>query len=128
MTVKQAGTLLVKIHENPKFAPIVDGLPVGGISGTLRNRFLKTAPQAVGLIKAKTGRLRGTANLAGYIDSGDREYAFVIFADRLIQTNKTEDRARAVMDHLLGKVAFPRTPVAKEQPQDQSGVAVTTTN
>jgi hypothetical protein len=128
MTVKQAGTLLVKIHENPKFAPIVDGLPVGGISGTLRNRFLKTAPQAVGLIKAKTGRLRGTANLAGYIDSGDREYAFVIFADRLIQTNKTEDRARAVMDHLLGKVAFPRTPVANEQPQDQSGVAVTTTN
>ena len=107
MTALQAGNLLLKIRENPKLASLVDGLPIGGVSGTLRHRFLTTAPQAVGLIKAKTGKLRGTANLAGYVESGDREYAFVIFADRLIQSNKTEDRARLIMDKLLGKVAFP---------------------
>ena len=107
MTALQAGNLLLKIRENPKLASLVEGLPIGGVSGTLRHRFLTTAPQAVGLIKAKTGKLRGTANLAGYVESGDREYAFVIFADRLIQSNKTEDRARLIMDKLLGKVAFP---------------------
>ena len=128
------GTLLIKIQEDSKFAPLVGGLPIGGISGTLKNRFIKTAPQAIGLIKAKTGTLKGTANLAGYVESGDREYAFVILADQLTKTSTAENRARDTVDRLLGKIAYPILPGVVEKPEgqlsvtDQSGNQITATN
>ena len=107
MTAKQVAELLVKIRDEGKYAPVVNGLPVGGISGTLEKRFLKTAPSAVGLVKAKTGTLNGTANLAGYVESGDHEYAFVIIADKLPRTYSAGERARAIVDRILGKIAAP---------------------
>ena len=110
ITAKQVALLLVKIRADSKFAPIIGGLPIGGITGTLRNRFVETAPQAIGLIKAKTGTLSGTANLAGYVESGDREYAFVILADQLGRTSRAENRARATVDRILGKIASPLLP------------------
>ena len=125
ITAKQVAYLLVKIREDSKFAPIIGGLPIGGISGTLRNRFVDTAPQAIGLIKAKTGTLNGTANLAGYVESGDREYAFVILADRLRRTNTAEKKARATVDRILGKIAAPLFPDILPVPEE---VGVTTTN
>ena len=125
ITARQVGNLLIKIRENSKFAPLIGGLPIGGISGTLRNRFVETAPQAIGLIKAKTGTRNGTANLAGYVESGDREYAFVILADRLMKTSRAENRARDTVDRILGKIAYPVLPGFIEQPQDQ---LVITTN
>lgn len=110
ITARQVGTLLIKIREDSKFAPLIGGLPIGGISGTLKNRFIKTAPEAIGLIKAKTGTLNGTANLAGYVESGDREYAFVILADHLTKTSSAENRARDTVDRLLGRIAAPIFP------------------
>jgi D-alanyl-D-alanine carboxypeptidase len=124
ITAKQIGTLLIKIHENSKFAPLIGGLPIGGISGTLKNRFIKTAPQAIGLIKAKTGTLNGTANLAGYVESGDREYAFVIIADQLHKTYKAENLARDTVDRLLGKIAAPLFPDILPVPAEE-GVTAT---
>jgi D-alanyl-D-alanine carboxypeptidase/D-alanyl-D-alanine-endopeptidase (penicillin-binding protein 4) len=88
-------------------APLIEGLPVGGESGTLRNRYLETAPEAVGLVKAKTGTLTGTVSLAGYVQSGDREYAFVIIADKIRRTNTASDRARKTLDRYLAKIAAP---------------------
>jgi serine-type D-Ala-D-Ala carboxypeptidase/endopeptidase (penicillin-binding protein 4) len=134
ITAKQVGTLLIKIRENAKFAPLIGGLPIGGISGTLKDRFIKTAPQAVGLIKAKTGTLNGTSNLAGYVESGDREYAFVILADQLRKTHTAESLARNTVDRILGRIAFPILPgVIEEAPgqlgvTDQFGNQITTTN
>ena len=134
ITARQVGTLLIKIQEDSKFAPLIGGLPIGGISGTLKNRFIKTAPQAIGLIKAKTGTLKGTANLAGYVESGDREYAFVILADQLTKTSTAENRARDTVDRLLGKIAYPILPGVVEKPEgqlsvtDQSGNQITATN
>ncbi|MEY4087585.1 MAG: hypothetical protein RIU70_695 [Actinomycetota bacterium] len=110
ITAKQVAELLFKIRQDSKFAALIGGLPVGGVTGTLRHRFIETAPQAVGLIKAKTGTLNGTANLAGYVESGDREYAFVILADRLRKGSVAESRARNTVDRLLGKVAEPLLP------------------
>ena len=107
VTAKQMAELLVKIRDEGKYAPVVNGLPVGGISGTLEKRFVKTAPSAVGLVKAKTGTLNGTANLAGYVESGDHEYAFVIIADKLPRTYSAGERARAIVDRILGKIAAP---------------------
>lgn len=111
VTAQQVAQLLVKIHKDDRYDPIINGLPVGGISGTLRHRFLKTAPNAIGLVKAKSGSLNGTANLAGYVESGDREYAFVIIADKLNRGNTAGNRARAMMDKILGKIASPLLPV-----------------
>jgi D-alanyl-D-alanine carboxypeptidase len=107
VTAMQVAELLVKIRDEGKYAPVVNGLPIGGISGTMEKRFVKTAPNAVGLVKAKTGTLNGTANLAGYVESGDHEYAFVIIADKLPRTYSAGERARAIVDRILGKIAAP---------------------
>ena len=107
VNARQVAELLLRIKGDPKFAPLLAGLPVGGVTGTLRHRFIETAPEAVGLVKAKTGTLNGTANLAGYVEAGDREYAFVIIADRLKKTNASSKLARATVDRILGKLAAP---------------------
>ena len=101
---------LVRIYNDPKFNSIVLGLPVGGVSGTLEKRFIRTAPQGVGLVRAKTGSLRGVVSLAGYVDSGDHEYAFVIIADRVRKYRAAEDAARATIDRILGKLTAPLNP------------------
>lgn len=104
MTLCQA---LLKIYGDPKFESLIKGLPVGGVSGTMKSRFLKTAPQGVGLVRAKTGTLRGVVTMAGYIDSGEHEYAFVILADRVGRYHAAEVAARATMDKILGRLTAP---------------------
>ncbi len=107
VTAHVLAQLLYKIHSDPLLSKLIESLPVGGESGTLRNRYLETAPEAVGLVKAKTGTLTGTVSLAGYVQSGDREYAFVIIADKIRRTNSASDRARKTLDRYLAKIAAP---------------------
>ena len=110
ITARQISQLLMVIYHNPQFAPIVGGLPVGGVSGTLQNRFVETAPEAVGLVKAKTGTLNGTTNLAGFVESGDHQYIFVIIADRHSKSYTVTKKVRATVDRILGKIATPLLP------------------
>lgn len=117
VTAKQVGQLLVKMKRDERFLPMINGLPVSGISGTLRNRFIETAPDAVGLIKAKTGTLNDTTNLAGYVESGDREYAFVIISDQHLRRNSVASRIRDLVDRILGKIAAPFLPKAAAEPE-----------
>jgi len=107
VTAQIIGELLLKTRDNEKFAPLYGDLPVAGISGTLETRFKKTAPQAVGLVHAKTGTLDGTVSLAGYVESGDHEYIFVVIADQIPKGTLAADRARASLDRILGKIASP---------------------
>ena len=107
VTAHVLAQLLYKIHSDPVLSRLIESLPVGGESGTLRNRYIETAPDAVGLVKAKTGTLTGTVSLAGYVQSGDREYAFVIIADKIRRTNSASDRARKTLDRYLAKIAAP---------------------
>jgi len=107
VTANVMAQLLYKIHSDPVLAKLIDGLPVGGETGTLRRRYVETAPDAVGLVKAKTGTLTGTVSLAGYVQSGDREYAFVVIADKIKRTNAASDRARKTLDRYLAKIAAP---------------------
>ena len=107
VNVRLIANLLIKIRNDQKFAAIYEGLPVSGESGTLLSRFIKTAPQAVGLVRAKTGTLNGTVSLAGYVESGDREYIFVAIADRIKKGSLATDRARSTLDRLLGKITSP---------------------
>lgn len=117
VTANQVGQLLVKIKSDDRFVPLINGLPVSGISGTLRNRFTETAPDAVGLVKAKTGTLSNTTNLAGYVESGDREYVFVIISDRHTKTYSVARRIRDLVDKILGKIAAPFLPILQPEPE-----------
>ena len=110
ITAKLMGELLYKLRKDEKYALMYAGLPIGGVSGTLRTRFLTTAPGAVGLVRAKTGTLNGTATLAGYVQSTDREYIFVTLADVIAKGNSALKRARAAIDRVLGRIAAPNIP------------------
>jgi len=107
VTARVLAQLLYKIHSDEKLSLLIEGLPVGGESGTLSKRYLETAPEAVGLVKAKTGTLSGTVSLAGYVQSGDREYAFAIIADKIKRTSTASDQARKTLDRYLAKIASP---------------------
>jgi len=115
VSAKLLGDLLVKIYKEPRFAGVIESLPDGGINGTLNERFIKTAPNAVGLVHAKTGTLNGTVTLAGYIESGDREYVFVVLADRLSRTYSAAKIARDTLDRYLGRIALPLVPIIESQ-------------
>ena len=119
VTANLVGQLLVKIKTDERFEPLINGFPISGISGTLRNRFTETAPDAVGLVKAKTGTLSNTTNLAGYVESGDREYAFVIISDRHVKTYSVANRIRDLVDRILGKIAAPFMPRIQPEPEPE---------
>lgn len=110
ITAKLMGELLYKVHKDEKYALLYDSLPIGGVSGTLKNRFTTTAPTAVGLVRAKTGTLNGAATLAGYVESTDREYIFVALADDIALGNAALNKARAAIDRVLGRIAAPNIP------------------
>jgi D-alanyl-D-alanine carboxypeptidase len=110
ITAKLMGELLYKLRKEEKYALLYNSLPIGGVSGTLQSRFITTAPSAVGLVRAKTGTLNGTATLAGYVQSTDREYIFVTLADDIAKGNAALNKARAAIDRVLGRIAAPNIP------------------
>jgi D-alanyl-D-alanine carboxypeptidase/D-alanyl-D-alanine-endopeptidase (penicillin-binding protein 4) len=99
--------LLLKIKSEPRLGVVYHSLPVGGVSGTLTNRYIKTAPQAIGLVKAKTGSIKNTVSLAGYVTSGSTEYVFVVIANQAGKTRRSQDAARGAIDKMLGSIAKP---------------------
>ena len=115
VSAKLLGDLLFKIYKDPRFAGVIESLPDGGVNGTLNERFIKTAPNAVGLVHAKTGTLNGTVTLAGYIEAQDREYIFVILADRLSRTYSAAKIARDTLDRYLGRIALPLVPIVETE-------------
>ena len=104
VTVSQ---LLLKIRSEPQLKVVYDSLPVGGESGTLIGRYHTTAPQAVGIVKAKTGSTRHTVSLAGYTSSGEKEYVFVVIADGVGRTKRSQNAARSAIDRMLGTITKP---------------------
>jgi len=106
VTVSQ---LLFKIRSEPRLKVVYDSLPTSGESGTLIGRFHSTAPQSVGLVKAKTGSTRHTVSLAGFATSGDKEYVFVVIADGVGRTKKIQNAARSAIDRMLGTITKPPT-------------------
>ena len=106
VTVSQ---LLLKIRSEPRLKVVYDSLPISGESGTLVGRFHSTAPQAVGLVKAKTGSTRHTVSLAGFATSGEKEYVFVVIADGVGRTKRIQNAARSAIDRMLGTITKPPT-------------------
>jgi len=68
--------LLKGMYETDATGLFYESLPVGGVNGTLRNRFQGTAAQ--GKVRAKTGTLNGVRALSGYLETA--QYGTVIFS------------------------------------------------
>jgi D-alanyl-D-alanine carboxypeptidase/D-alanyl-D-alanine-endopeptidase (penicillin-binding protein 4) len=107
VSARMIGQLLLKTYSNEKYRTIYGGLPIGGVSGTMQTRFIKSAPSAIGLVRAKTGTLNGTVSLAGYVQGGDREYIFVAIADQIPKGTTAAKAARTALDKMLAKFAKP---------------------
>jgi D-alanyl-D-alanine carboxypeptidase/D-alanyl-D-alanine-endopeptidase (penicillin-binding protein 4) len=92
--------LLVAMDRHPAAAVFRDSLPVAGTDGTLRGRMKSTA--AEGRVLAKTGTLRSTTTLAGYVTTprGARlAFAF------LINNARSSREANAALDALAVALA-----------------------
>jgi D-alanyl-D-alanine carboxypeptidase/D-alanyl-D-alanine-endopeptidase (penicillin-binding protein 4) len=107
VSAKTVSQLLLKIKTEPQLKVIYDSLPISGESGTLIGRYHSTAPQAVGLVRAKTGSTRHTVSLAGFATSGEKEYVFVVIADGVGRTRRLQDAARSAIDRMLGTITKP---------------------
>jgi D-alanyl-D-alanine carboxypeptidase/D-alanyl-D-alanine-endopeptidase (penicillin-binding protein 4) len=89
-----------------RLAPVLRGLPVGGFSGTLADRYREAggARPAAGLLRAKTGTLEGVSALAGVVPTADgRLLAFHLAADGV--PPGANRRAEVALDALAGALA-----------------------
>jgi D-alanyl-D-alanine carboxypeptidase len=107
VSAQMLAQLLLKTYNNEKYRTIYGGLPVGGVNGTMRKRFVKSAPEGIGLVRTKTGSLTGVVSLAGYVQGGDHEYIFVAIADQIPKNNSAAMAARVALDKVLAKFAKP---------------------
>lgn len=89
--------------QHPELRPILSGLPIAAVSGTLLNRFADPKERiAAGLVRAKTGTLTGVSSLAGaVVDADGRLLVFAVMADRV----KSTTLARAGLDQVATALA-----------------------
>ena len=89
--------------KHPELHSLITGLPVAGFSGTLDDRYHKAATRpGAGVVRAKTGTLRGVNTLAGIAyTTGGRLVTFAFMSDRVTNPG----RAVATLDRLAAMVA-----------------------
>lgn len=111
ISARTIAELLIRIRNDPTLEIIYESLPLAGMTGTLRHRFLKDAPSAVGLVKAKTGWINTTVSLAGYVTVGEGDYVFAVIADHIANAESSRQKARVAIDKMLATIAKPPSPV-----------------
>ncbi|MGQ7349869.1 D-alanyl-D-alanine carboxypeptidase/D-alanyl-D-alanine endopeptidase [Quadrisphaera oryzae] len=97
-------SVLVEAVRRPELAPLLEAMPVGGLSGTLAERFADpgSAP-AAGVVRAKTGSLTGVSSLVGtVVDADGRQLAFAVLADGTGPTTPARQALDAVAAALTG--------------------------
>jgi len=89
--------------DHPELRPLLTGLPVAGLEGTLLERFgADGAAAGVGAVRAKTGSLSGVTSLAGTVTTVDgRLLAFAVVADAVPAT----EAARRAVDQVASVLA-----------------------
>lgn len=93
--------LLAEISLNEAgLAPIVEALPIAGVDGSLKDRFVGDNTVAWGKVFAKTGRLAEVQSLAGFVrPEGEPELVFAFFAEGTLG-----EEARQALDTLVAGV------------------------
>ncbi len=88
---------------DPQLRPIIEGLPVAGMTGTLAGRYRdKRTRAAAGVVRAKTGTLTGVNALAGLVvDSSGRLLAFALLASHA----KAPEHTEQALDEVVASVA-----------------------
>jgi D-alanyl-D-alanine carboxypeptidase/D-alanyl-D-alanine-endopeptidase (penicillin-binding protein 4) len=87
---------------DPKLRPVLEGLPVAGLTGTLAQRYSSSpAARGAGLVRAKTGTLSGVNTLAGeVVDRSGRLLVFAFLAPHAPSAGLTE----AALDTLAARL------------------------
>ncbi len=96
--------VLTLVARDPRFGPVLSGLPVAGFDGTLGQRYRRgPASTAKGVVRAKTGTLLGVSALGGLLRTRDgRLLAFDLTADgvppgAVERSQRALDRVAAVL-------------------------------
>jgi serine-type D-Ala-D-Ala carboxypeptidase/endopeptidase (penicillin-binding protein 4) len=71
VTAESMVRLLRYIYQHPQADILLESLPIAGVDGTLRRRFLQQPAQTK--LRAKTGTLAHISSLAGYVTTTDSE-------------------------------------------------------
>ncbi|MFG1675668.1 D-alanyl-D-alanine carboxypeptidase/D-alanyl-D-alanine-endopeptidase [Micromonospora sp. NPDC049282] len=89
---------------HPELAAIFGGLPVGGWSGTLDERYRTAATRTgAGVVRAKTGTLSEVNAIAGTVTTADgRLLTFAVLTDR---TQGSLDETRQALDRITSALA-----------------------
>ncbi|RPK94643.1 MULTISPECIES: D-alanyl-D-alanine carboxypeptidase/D-alanyl-D-alanine-endopeptidase [Streptomyces] len=88
--------------DRPGLRTVLTGLPIAGFSGTLDGRY-EEGSEGTGLIRAKTGTLRGVNSLAGtVVDPQGRLLAFAFLASGSLSATEAEPALDALATALAG--------------------------
>jgi D-alanyl-D-alanine carboxypeptidase/D-alanyl-D-alanine-endopeptidase (penicillin-binding protein 4) len=103
------GALMLAVKaDNPELRVLFPGLPVGGYSGTLRDRYRKatTGGSAAGQVRAKTGTLSGLSAIAGIvIDADGRTLVFAVIADAVTGGGGNPSPSQEALDRVAAGLA-----------------------
>ena len=107
LTANTIMTVLTRVADPSGASPLLRGLPVAGVDGSLAQRMRGTA--AAGNVRAKTGTMSNSRSLAGYVTSRDGErLAFVILVNNFEGTGA---QATSAIDAMAVRLAnFSRQP------------------
>jgi len=93
---------LVLDPAHPELREVGTGMPLGGLTGTLADRFGSGA--ATGMVRAKTGSLQDVTSLAGTVlDADGRLLVFVLMADQTGAVGQYQPRL--ALDGFVGRLA-----------------------
>jgi D-alanyl-D-alanine carboxypeptidase/D-alanyl-D-alanine-endopeptidase (penicillin-binding protein 4) len=92
---------LAAAPDHPQLRPVLTGLPIAGLTGTLDKRFTAAQGSAdgAGVVRAKTGTLSGINTLAGTVVDADGR--LLIFA---VMTKGGAGDTRAAVDRIVARL------------------------
>ncbi len=78
-TARQFATLLVDMRRRPTAAAFEQSLAAAGEEGSMKNRYASAALR--GVLRGKTGSIRGVQTLAGYVGRDGKTLAFAVLVN-----------------------------------------------
>ena len=112
---EQLARMLAVAWRGKHAADLVMSLPVPGVDGTMRNR-LRDSP-AAGWARLKTGTLRDTVALAGYVrDPGGRPWAVSLMLNHALASQRGRPVLDALIDHMARFGPHGSPPLPGESP------------